>query len=138
MSGSLRRAPPDEDRRKHDHAEWIFGHARFLLHDPRRFGAVLWHDAADGPIAAHPLLAKLGIEPFDELFTPEYLHKNLQGKNLAIKQALLAEHIVVGVGNIYPSEALFRARINPRTRSEERRVGKECVSTCRSRWSPDH
>jgi len=115
MSGSLRRAPQDEPRRKHDHAEWIFGHARFLLHDPRRFGAVLWHDAADGPIAAHPLMATLGIEPFDEQFTPEFLHAKLRGKTLSIKQALLAGHIVVGVGNIYASEALFRARINPRT-----------------------
>lgn len=115
MSGSLRRAPPDEPRRKHDHAEWIFDDARFLLHDPRRFGAILWHDAADGPVADHPLLAKLGIEPFDPLFTPEYLHRHLQGKTLAIKQALLAGNIVVGVGNIYASESLFRARINPRT-----------------------
>lgn len=115
MSGSLRRATPDEPRRKHDHAEWIFEDARFLLHDPRRFGAILWHDAADGPIAAHPMLAKLGIEPFDPLFTPQYLHQHLQGKTLAIKQALLAGHIVVGVGNIYASESLFRARINPRT-----------------------
>ncbi|UYO93053.1 bifunctional DNA-formamidopyrimidine glycosylase/DNA-(apurinic or apyrimidinic site) lyase [Pollutimonas sp. M17] len=115
MSGSLRRTPQNEPRRKHDHAEWIFGHARFLLHDPRRFGAVLWHDAADGPIAAHPLLATLGIEPFDERFTPDYLYGKLRGKTLSIKQALLAGHIVVGVGNIYASEALFRARINPRT-----------------------
>ncbi|RTZ40664.1 bifunctional DNA-formamidopyrimidine glycosylase/DNA-(apurinic or apyrimidinic site) lyase [Candidimonas sp. SYP-B2681] len=115
MSGSLRRAASDEPRRKHDHAEWIFDHARFLLHDPRRFGAILWHDAADGSIALHPLLARLGIEPFDPLFTPEYLHRHLQGKTLAIKQALLAGNIVVGVGNIYASESLFRARINPRT-----------------------
>jgi formamidopyrimidine-DNA glycosylase len=115
MSGSLRRAPSDEPRRKHDHAEWLFGHARFLLHDPRRFGAILWHHAADGPIALHPLLARLGIEPFDPLFTPEYLHRHLRGKTLAIKQALLAGNIVVGVGNIYASESLFRARINPRT-----------------------
>ncbi len=113
MSGSLRRAPPDEPRRKHDHAEWIFDDARFLLHDPRRFGAILWHASADGPLGSHALLAKLGIEPFDPLFTPDYLHKHLQGKTVAIKQALLAGHIVVGVGNIYASEALFRARINP-------------------------
>jgi formamidopyrimidine-DNA glycosylase len=113
MSGSLRRAPPDEPRRKHDHAEWIFEDARFLLHDPRRFGAILWHASADGPLASHALLAKLGIEPFDPLFTPDYLHNHLQGKTVAIKQALLAGHIVVGVGNIYASESLFRARINP-------------------------
>ncbi len=113
MSGSLRRAPFDEPRRKHDHAEWLFDQARFLLHDPRRFGAVLWHDASDGPIEDHPLLAKLGIEPFDEQFTASWMHQQLQGRKLAIKQALLAGTIVVGVGNIYASEALFRARINP-------------------------
>ncbi|NYT43755.1 bifunctional DNA-formamidopyrimidine glycosylase/DNA-(apurinic or apyrimidinic site) lyase [Alcaligenaceae bacterium] len=115
MSGSMRRAPPDEPRRKHDHAEWIFGHARFLLHDPRRFGAVLWHDAAAGPVSGHPLLARLGIEPFDPGFTAEFLHAGLRGKSLAIKQALLAGNIVVGVGNIYASEALFRAGIDPRS-----------------------
>jgi formamidopyrimidine-DNA glycosylase len=114
MSGSLRRVGADESRRKHDHAEWIFDHARFLLHDPRRFGAILWHDAQDGPVSGHALLARLGIEPFDPLFTPQYLHQRLQGKTLSIKQALLAGNIVVGAGNIYASEALFRARINPR------------------------
>src|SRR5690606_41609500 len=114
MSGSLRRVAMDAERLKHDHAEWVFDDARFLLHDPRRFGAVLWHDAGDGPIIGHPLLAKLGIEPFDPLFTGAYLHAGLRGKSQAIKQALLAGGIVVGVGNIYASEALLRARINPR------------------------
>lgn len=113
MSGSLRRVPPFEARRKHDHAEWLFHDARFLLHDPRRFGAVLWHDAANGPVTAHPLLAKLGMEPFDPGFTPDYLYQRLRGKTQAIKQALLAGDIVVGVGNIYASESLFLARINP-------------------------
>src|SRR5690606_6434468 len=74
MSGSLRRVPMDETLRKHDHVEWCFDDARFLLHDPRRFGAVLWHPADAGPIGAHPLLAGLGIEPFDPGFTPEVLH----------------------------------------------------------------
>lgn len=113
MSGSLRRVAMDEPRRKHDHAEWLFGNARFLLHDPRRFGAILWHNAANGPVAMHPLLATLGIEPFDPLFNPSWLHRQFQGKTLSVKQALLAGHAVVGVGNIYASEALFRARINP-------------------------
>src|SRR5690606_9198869 len=94
---------------------WIFADARFLLHDPRRFGAVLWHDAALGPVADHPLLAKLGIEPFDPLFTPDYLYRRLRGRRQSIKQTLLAGDIVVGVGNIYASESLFLARINPRT-----------------------
>jgi formamidopyrimidine-DNA glycosylase len=114
MSGSLRRAPLDEDRRKHDHAEWLFDDARFLLHDPRRFGAILWHANADGALADHPLLAKLGVEPFDPAFTGDYLHARLKNRSMSIKQALLAGTIVVGAGNIYASEALFRARINPR------------------------
>lgn len=114
MSGSLRRVPPDETRRRHDHAEWQFSHARFLLHDPRRFGAVLWHPAEAGPVeTSHPLLTRLGIEPFDEQFTGAWLHNRLRGRRLAIKQALLSGAIVVGVGNIYASEALYKARINP-------------------------
>lgn len=113
MSGSLRRAGLDEPRRKHDHAEWLFDHARFLLHDPRRFGAILWHDKASGPVGTHALLHKLGIEPFDPLFTGAYLHRRLHARTLSIKQALLAGTIVVGVGNIYASESLFRAGINP-------------------------
>lgn len=126
MSGSLRRVPLDEPRRKHDHVEWLFAHARFLLHDPRRFGAVLWHDVASGPISAHPLLAKLGLEPFDPLFTPQYLHSKLHGKTLAIKQALLSGSIVVGVGNIYASEVLFRSGIHPQTQA-----GKLSLNRCK-------
>lgn len=116
MSGSLRRVPLDEPRRKHDHAEWIFDNARFLLHDPRRFGAVLWHPASAGPAQqTHPLLLSLGIEPFDPGFTGQWLYQQFRGRKQAVKQALLSGSIVVGVGNIYASEALFRARINPRT-----------------------
>src|SRR5690606_15736898 len=98
-----------------DHVEWLFDDARFLLHDPRRFGAVLWHDALDGPLLAHPLLAKLGVEPLGPDLCPAFLHARLRGKRVAIKQALLAGDIVVGVGNIYASEALFRSRIHPMT-----------------------
>lgn len=129
MSGSLRSVPRDEPRRKHDHVEWLFDHARFLLHDPRRFGAVLWHNATDGPILTHPLLAKLGIEPFGPELTPKFLHTHLRGKRVSIKQALLAGSIVVGVGNIYASEALFRARIHPATpagRLSVQRCGRLC------------
>ncbi len=115
MSGSLRATPPDAPLLKHDHAVWVFDDASFRLHDPRRFGAILWHDAADGPIEVHPLLARLGLEPFDPTFTAEYLHARLRGRRQPIKQALLAGDVVVGAGNIYASEALFRARINPKT-----------------------
>src|SRR3546814_587329 len=90
MSGSLRRAAMNEPRRKHDHVEWLFDDARFLFHDPRRFGAVLWHDAADGPIALHPLLSKLGVEPFDQQFTADWLRKGFRGRTQSVKAALLA------------------------------------------------
>ena len=126
MSGSLRvvqnspAAGPPQDAgapflRKHDHVEWIFDHAILRLHDPRRFGAVLWHPDEDGPVESHPLLAKLGIEPFDPRFDGRWLHRHFQGRGIAIKQALLAGSAVVGVGNIYCSESLFRAGIAPRT-----------------------
>ncbi|HZH56636.1 bifunctional DNA-formamidopyrimidine glycosylase/DNA-(apurinic or apyrimidinic site) lyase [Yanghanlia caeni] len=114
MSGSLRRAPMHEPRRKHDHAEWLFADARFLLHDPRRFGAILWHPAEQGPVEAHPLLARLGIEPFDPAFDGAHLVRAFAGRRISVKQALLAGDAVVGVGNIYASEALHKAGIDPR------------------------
>lgn len=113
MSGSLRRVALDAQRLKHDHAEWVFADARFLLHDPRRFGSVLWHAADQGELLQHPLLRNLGVEPFGAEFTPELLYAGLQKRSVAVKPALLSGSIVVGVGNIYASEALFRAGINP-------------------------
>lgn len=115
MSGSLRRTAPGEFLRKHDHVEWQFGDTAFRLHDPRRFGALLWHPAEAGPVTDHPLLARLGIEPFDPRFDGAWLHAWFKGRSQAVKQALLAGDAVVGVGNIYASEALFRARIHPAT-----------------------
>jgi len=75
---------------------------------------VLWHPAQGGPVDHHPLLAKLGIEPFDVRFGGAWLHAHFRGRSAAVKQVLLAGHAVVGVGNIYASESLFRARINPK------------------------
>ncbi|WP_323016911.1 bifunctional DNA-formamidopyrimidine glycosylase/DNA-(apurinic or apyrimidinic site) lyase [Castellaniella sp.] len=115
MSGSLRRVAMDEPLRKHDHVEWVFDDARFLLHDPRRFGAVLWHPLIAGPLEAHPLLASLGCEPFGPDFTPDSLHAGVHGRRQSIKQLLLGGRIVVGVGNIYASESLYLAGIDPRT-----------------------
>jgi formamidopyrimidine-DNA glycosylase len=85
------------------------------LNDPRRFGAVLWHPAADGPPHSHPLLAGLGVEPLSPALTPDLLFRATRGRKASIKQALLAGDIVVGVGNIYASETLFRAGIRPTT-----------------------
>ncbi|GAA4339223.1 bifunctional DNA-formamidopyrimidine glycosylase/DNA-(apurinic or apyrimidinic site) lyase [Pigmentiphaga soli] len=115
MSGSLRHVHPDEAPRRHDHVDWVFDHATLRLHDPRRFGAVLWHPAEAGPVQSHPLLAGLGVEPFDPRFDGGWLHRHTRRRNAPIKQALLAGDIVVGVGNIYASESLFRAGIHPRT-----------------------
>ncbi len=117
MSGSLRSVLNGELLRKHDHVEWQFDHVTLRLHDPRRFGSVLWHPKALGPVENHPLLSKLGIEPFDPKFDANWLKKGLAGRKVSIKQALLAGDVVVGAGNIYASESLFRARIHPKTQA---------------------
>jgi formamidopyrimidine-DNA glycosylase len=112
MSGSWRvhagSAPPPG---RHDHVDLAFDDCVLRLTDPRRFGALLWHPEAEGD--AHPLLAHLGIEPFDPAFDGAWLHAGTRGRSTSIKQVLLAGDVVVGVGNIYASESLFRARIHP-------------------------
>lgn len=116
MSGSVRAVEPGALWRTHDHVGWLFNNQIELrLHDPRRFGAVLWHDHQSGPVDGHSLLKKLGIEPFDPGFTSALLKKGLGSRQTTIKQALLAGDVVVGVGNIYASESLFRACIHPET-----------------------
>jgi len=101
--------------RTHDHVDILFADHLIRLTDPRRFGALLWHPAETGPVARHPLLAQLGMEPFDPGFNGEVLHAGTRGRTASIKQVLLAGQVVVGVGNIYASEALFRAGIRPTT-----------------------
>jgi formamidopyrimidine-DNA glycosylase len=111
MTGSLRvhTAPPP--RAKHDHLDLVLDEGTVLrYHDPRRFGAVLW---VPGDGQDHPLLRDLGLEPFDPRFTAEYLWRATRGRRAAIKLALMDNGLVVGVGNIYANEALFRAGIRP-------------------------
>lgn len=111
MSGSLRVVPRSAPKLPHDHVEIEFGAARVLrLRDPRRFGLVLW--TTDSP-AAHVLLNKLGPEPFDAQFSGAYLFERSRGRSLAVKNFIMDGHVVVGVGNIYASEALFGAGIHP-------------------------
>ena len=114
MTGSLRWFSAGADipaRRTHDHIDLRFADGSLLrYHDPRRFGAVLW---LTDPAAAHPLLAGLGPEPFHEAFDAAYLYRTLRRRSAAIKLALMDNHVVVGVGNIYANEALFRAGIRP-------------------------
>lgn len=115
MSGSLRFLAQPAPPRRHDHVDLAFEHGVLRYHDPRRFGAMLWHPEAAGDPHGHPLLAGLGVEPFSPQFDGAYLHRATRGRKVAIKQLLLAGHAVVGVGNIYASESLFRARIRPST-----------------------
>jgi formamidopyrimidine-DNA glycosylase len=114
MSGSL--AFHDHAAEPGVHAHFDLGTTRGLLRltDPRRFGAVLWSPAIDAPPAA-PLLARLGAEPFDPALSPQQLHAACRRRKVAIKSLLLGGQVVVGAGNIYACEALFRAGIDPRT-----------------------
>lgn len=114
MSGSLRFEPALPPPGPHDHFDLVTDRGVLRLHDPRRFGAVVWAASLDAE-PARKLLAPLGIEPFDPAFTGALLRQRLQGRRTPVKQALLAGDVVVGVGNIYASEALFRAGIDPRT-----------------------
>lgn len=111
MSGSLRVLAPAVPRQPHDHVEIRFGGEHCLrLRDPRRFGLMLWTDR--DPMR-HALLRDLGPEPFDAAFTGAYLRARSRGRSLAIKNFIMDAHTVVGVGNIYANEALFRAGIHP-------------------------
>ena len=123
MSGNFRILEAPQAPARHDHVDIDFGERLLRYHDPRRFGAMLWHTPADGPVSAHPLLAGLGVEPFSDEFDGEMLYRATRGRAAAIKQLLLSGTVVVGVGNIYASESLFRAGIRPSTPA--RRIGRE-------------
>jgi formamidopyrimidine-DNA glycosylase len=122
MSGSLRLVKRGTPLKAHDHWDirvdtgWIL---RF--HDPRRFGSLHWTETDP---ALHPLLAKLAPEPLGREFDGEYLFRATRKRTVAIKQFIMNSQVVVGVGNIYASEALFRARISPR-RAARRLTRKE-------------
>jgi formamidopyrimidine-DNA glycosylase len=115
MSGHLRILPAAVPAQLHDHFDLVVGNRIMRLNDPRRFGAVLWHPREEGAVENHILLRGLGVEPLEPGFSAQTLYKNTRNRSAAVKQVLLAGDIVVGVGNIYASESLFRARINPKT-----------------------
>lgn len=111
MSGSLRIVAPDEPAGKHDHVDIRFGNGKALrFRDPRRFGCLLWTDRPE----AHPLLAKLGPEPLGPDFDGDYLWQASRGRRIAVKPFIMNAAVVVGVGNIYASEALHGAGIHPK------------------------
>jgi formamidopyrimidine-DNA glycosylase len=112
MSGRLTVVPGDRPRVAHDHVDLVLDDHRALrYHDPRRFGSLHWL-APEAP--THALLAHLAPEPFDPVFDADYLHRVTRGRRVAIKHVLMNAQLVTGVGNIYASEALFRAGVSPR------------------------
>lgn len=115
MSGSLRLVATTLPAEKHDHFDLVFDvrgkSVAMRLRDPRRFGAILW---LRGDPFQHALLAVLGIEPLSDDFNAAWLKNRLAGLSAAIKPTLMDSHRIVGIGNIYASESLFRAGIDPR------------------------
>ena len=109
MSGSLRVQPKARALQKHDHLVFEFGAKSLRFHDPRRFGSAHWLEGN----ASHSLLDSLGPEPLGEAFTGAHLHARARGRKVAVKQFIMDAKVVVGVGNIYANEALFRAGIRP-------------------------
>jgi formamidopyrimidine-DNA glycosylase len=117
MSGSLRLLLASSSQKtilpqKHDHLDLILDSGAILrLRDPRRFGAVLWEP---GDVKYHPLLSDLGPEPLSDAFNAKMLYNKTRDLRISIKMLLMKNRVVVGIGNIYANEALFRAGINPR------------------------
>jgi formamidopyrimidine-DNA glycosylase len=114
MSGSLRLVAEGSAPGKHDHFDLAIGRQVLRLRDPRRFGAVLW---TTQPTEAHPLLRNLGVEPLSRALDGRLLHGLTRASRVRIKPFLMDGRRVVGVGNIYASESLFLAGIDPRKRA---------------------
>ena len=128
MSGNLRVLPADTPRVAHDHVDLVLDSGSTLrFNDPRRFGSL--HYTSSDP-RLHPLLANLAPEPLDAAFDTDYLWRVTRRRRVAIKQLLMNSRLVVGVGNIYANEALFRAKVRPRrqarglSRSEVARLAR--------------
>lgn len=111
MSGSLRIVPASAPADKHDHVDIVFDDDTCLrLRDPRRFGSIHW--TRQGPLEHH-LLRCLGPEPLERDFCASYLYDRSRRRTQSVKSFIMDSHTVVGVGNIYASEALFRSGIHP-------------------------
>ncbi len=113
MSGNLRFVPPDMPPGKHDHFDLVLAGKILRFADPRRFGVVVWQPGPPEGAESHPLLATQGIEPLSGEFTGDWLHAACARRSGPIKPVLMDSHLVVGIGNIYASESLYRAGISP-------------------------
>tara|TARA_Y100000031_G_scaffold103504_1_gene113611 strand:+ start:95136 stop:95978 length:843 start_codon:yes stop_codon:yes gene_type:complete len=112
MSGSFRTEPEMNPLKKHDHIIYEFADgARVIYNDPRRFGMLFITDS--DAIEAHPAFAQMGVEPTSAALQHDHLYHQLKNRKVPIKSALLNQHIIAGLGNIYVCEALFLARISP-------------------------
>ena len=112
MSGHLRIVSGNVPPGKHDHLDILLDHGLALrLTDPRRFGSLHWQPH---PVADHWLLRNLGVEPLSDAFTGDYLFARSRRRRAAVKNFLMDAHVVVGIGNIYANEALFKAGVRPR------------------------
>lgn len=123
MSGSLRIVSASAPADVHDHVDLVFGRQALRLRDPRRFGSIHW---VTGEPERHPLLARLGPEPLGEAFDAASLYGAAHRRRVATKTLLMDSHVVVGVGNIYANEALFRAGVRP-TRRSDRLTRADCA-----------
>jgi formamidopyrimidine-DNA glycosylase len=129
MSGSLRVMPATTPRIAHDHIDIELNSGQTLrFNDPRRFGSLMF--TTNDP-ALHPLLKHLAPEPLEDTFNGDYLWKITRRRAVAIKQLIMNSRLVVGVGNIYASEALFRARVRPRRRARSL-TRTECAKLARA------
>ena len=126
MSGSLRLLTTEVAADKHDHADLVLSTGNILrFRDPRRFGCMLWTDVEPGK---HKLLQDLGPEPLSKYFNADYLYTLSRNRKIAIKNFIMNSHIVAGIGNIYASEILYLADINPlRTTGRISRNGYEKI-----------
>ena len=111
MSGSLRLITATEPPGKHDHVDIVFGQSALRLTDPRRFGSLHWTRRS---ALQHRLINPLGLEPLSDEFNGDYLYLQSRRRKVAVKQFIMNSHIVVGIGNIYASEALYMAGIYPK------------------------
>ena len=126
MSGNLRFVPPEAPPGRHDHFDLCLPTQILRLADPRRFGVVTWQPGPPALSDTHPLLAVQGLEPLSPAFTVDWLQAAISRRAAPIKPVLMDSHLVVGIGNIYAAESLFRAGISPLRAAN--RIGRERIA----------
>ena len=118
MTGTLRIANKKDLKQKHDHFEiYLSSNLILRFNDPRKFGMIFF--SKESPITSNRLLSELGVEPLEKNFNEEYLYSISRSRNIAVKSLLMNAKIVVGIGNIYASEALFLSKIKPQKVSKK-------------------